>query len=113
MALFCAGLVGIGTADLAIQSFDGTGRLTFNEISTATVYRVEWANVPAGVWHTGAPGATGIVARGSGQNVVTVGVSAASCFYRVVATVTNAVPPLVVPSDMVLVQGGSLHCSKR
>ena len=82
-----------GAGDLAIQSFDGTGRLTFNEIPTATVYRVEWANAPTGAWHMGAPGATGIVARGTGQNVATVGVSAASCFYKVVASVTNSMPP--------------------
>jgi hypothetical protein len=29
--------------EFAIQSFDGTGRLTFNEVSTAETYRVEWA----------------------------------------------------------------------
>ena len=82
-----------GAGDLTIQSFNGTGRLTFSEIPTATVYRVEWASAPNGAWHTGEPGATGIVARGSGQHVVTVGVSATSCFYRVVASVTNAAPP--------------------
>ena len=88
--------------DLAIQSFDSTGQLMFNELASATDYRVEWANAPTGVWHTGSPGVTGIVARGSGQNVVTVSVSAASCFYRVVATV----PPPAAPVGMVLIPAG-------
>ncbi len=91
-----------GAADLAIQSFDSTGRLTFNEISTATLYRVEWANAPTGTWHVGSPGVTGIVANGSGQHVVTVGVIAACTFYRVVALVTN-----VAPSGMVLIPAGT------
>lgn len=36
--------------EFAIQSFDGTGRLTFNELSTAETYRVEWAPTPGGPW---------------------------------------------------------------
>ena len=79
--------------DLTIQSFDGTGRLTFNELSTATVYRVEWAPTPSGPWtnFTGAAGAAldEIVAKGSG--IVTCSVP--MC-YRVVASVTNAPPPV-------------------
>jgi len=43
-----------GTAGLAeefaIRSFDGSGRLSFNEVSTAQTYRVEWAPTPAGPW---------------------------------------------------------------
>ena len=105
-ALACAACRTSAAGDLAIQSFDGTGRLTFSEIPTATVYRVEWANAPTGAWHTGAPGATGIVARGFGLNAATVGVAQAACFYRVVASVTNAPPPAT--SVMVLVQGGTL-----
>jgi formylglycine-generating enzyme required for sulfatase activity len=37
-------------ADLLIQSFDGTGRLTFNASNSATNYTVEWAASPAGPW---------------------------------------------------------------
>ncbi len=96
-----------GAGDLAIQSFDGTGRLTFSELTTATVYRVEWAQAPTGVWHTGSPGVTGIVARGSGQNVATVGVSEASCFYRVVASVTNAATPSTNDYLVVDISGGT------
>jgi formylglycine-generating enzyme required for sulfatase activity len=91
-----------------ITSFDvtGGGRLTFNEIPSATVYRVEWANALTGAWYVGTPGATGIVASGSGQNVVTVGVAQAACFYRVVASMTNATPPST-PSGMVLIPAGT------
>jgi len=76
--------------ELAIQSFDGTGRLTFNEVSTAETYRVEWAPSPAGPWTNFTAAAMAmdrIVAKGSG--IVTCSVP--MC-YRVVATVTNAVP---------------------
>ena len=97
--------------DLAIQSFNGTGRLTFSEIPTATVYRVEWANAPTGAWHTGVPGATGIVARGTGQNVATVGVSAASCFYRVVASVTNPMPPVTEGDYLVVDLSGGTNAT--
>ena len=76
-------------ADLVIKSFDITGQLTFSEFTTATVYRVEWANAPTGVWYTGSPGVTGIVARDYSQNMATVGVSEASCFYRVVAEIAD------------------------
>ncbi len=94
-----------GAEDLAIKSFGGNGQLTFNEIPTATMYRVEWANAPTGIWHVGSPGLTGIVANGSGQRMVTVGVSAECTYYRVVATVTNA--GISVPEGMVLIPGGT------
>jgi formylglycine-generating enzyme required for sulfatase activity len=105
VALVCAVCGVVSAEDLAIQSFDGTGRLTFNELPTATVYRVEWAPTPAGPWTT----FTGAAARldaiqATGSGVVTCSVP--MC-YRVVATVTNAVPQ-IVPSGMVLVPGGSL-----
>ena len=106
MALVVALALATRAGDLAIQSFNGTGQLTFNELTTATTYRVEWANAPTGAWQTGSPGVTGIVARGSGQNAATVGVSAASCFYRVVATVTNAGTPASGDYLVVDVSGG-------
>lgn len=125
IALACAGMAGVGrTEGLAIQSFNiigvsgggqvqnlaihslnvmgdplpvkFTGQLTFSELTTATTYRVEWANTPTGVWNTGSVGMTGIVARGYGQNVVTMDLGETSCFYRVVADVTNAPLYLVI-----------------
>jgi formylglycine-generating enzyme required for sulfatase activity len=71
--------------DLAIQSFDGTGRLTFNEVSTALTYRVEWAPSPAGPWTNTWQALERIAAYGAGS----ITCSVPMC-YRVVATVTNA-----------------------
>jgi hypothetical protein len=50
---------GVQARELAIQSFDGTGPLTFNTLNNATNYRVEWASSPMGPWtnFTGAAGA--------------------------------------------------------
>ena len=74
--------------DLAIQSFDATGKLTFNEISTAETYRVEWAPSPNGPWtnFTGDAGAAldAIVPAGSG--IVTCSVP---MVFRVVATMPH------------------------
>ena len=93
-ALLCLGATGTSYAeDLAIQSFDGMGRLTFNELSTATTYRVDWATSPTGEWHTAWPGAINIAAFGFGQRVATVGVDNATYYYRVMASVTNSTPP--------------------
>jgi len=104
-ALSCMACGMAGAADFKIQSFDGTGQLTFNEISTATVYRVEWAPTPSGPWtnFTGAAGAQLDMIQATGSGIVTCSVP--MC-YRVVATVTNALPETF--SDMVLVKGGSL-----
>ncbi|MDD2599549.1 MAG: SUMF1/EgtB/PvdO family nonheme iron enzyme [Kiritimatiellae bacterium] len=93
--------------EFAIESFDSTGRLTFNEISTAETYRVEWrTNLLAGAWSSSAPGIEAVSPTGSGTLTVTVGVAHVSCFYRVVATVTNA-PPSAPPSGMVLIPAGT------
>ena len=86
--------------DLTIESFDSTGQLSFNEVSTAETYRVEWAPSPAGPWTNTWDGLASIVATGSGS----VTCSVPMC-YRVVALVTNAPPP--VPSGMVLIPAGS------
>lgn len=87
---------------LAIQSFDGTGKLTFNEVSTAETYRVEWAPSPNGPWtnFTGSAGAALdlIVAQGSGIVTCTVPMC-----YRVVATVADETQP----SAMVAIQAGT------
>ncbi|MEI7903755.1 MAG: SUMF1/EgtB/PvdO family nonheme iron enzyme [bacterium] len=101
--MVCAAGGMAGAGDLAIQAFDGTGRLTFNEISTATLYRVEWAPTPTGPW-TNFMGAVAqldmIQATGSG--IVTCSVP--MC-YRVVATVTNTSP--AVPFGMVAIPAGT------
>jgi formylglycine-generating enzyme len=88
MLLAMGGTAAGQAGDLAIQSFDGTGRLTFNEVSTAETYRVEWAPSPAGPWTNTWGALASIIAKGSG--IVTCSVP--MC-YRVVATVTNAAPP--------------------
>ena len=36
--------------ELVIESFDRNGQLVFNEIPSATRYRVEWASAPVGPW---------------------------------------------------------------
>lgn len=71
--------------DLAIQSFDATGRLTFNEVSTAETYRVEWAPSPNGPWtnFTGEAGAALDAIAPTGSGIVTCSVP---MVYRVVAT---------------------------
>jgi formylglycine-generating enzyme required for sulfatase activity len=78
--------------ELTIQSFDGTGKLSFNRVATAETYRVEWAPSPAGPWtnFTGAAGAAldSIPQFAGGSYTSTVPMC-----YRVVATVTNAGPP--------------------
>jgi metallophosphoesterase (TIGR03768 family) len=52
MRMFLAMALGLAltanAGDLAIQSFNGTGQLTFNELTTAQTYRVEWAPAPSG-----------------------------------------------------------------
>lgn len=94
LAMLCAGVSGAARSEnLAIQSFSASGRIAFGELSTATTYRVDWARAATGVWHTAWPGVFGLEARGHGSCVATVGVANASCFYRVVASVTNAAPP--------------------
>ena len=80
--------------DLAIQSFSEGGKLTFNTVSSAEVYRVEWrTNLLSGQWSAGAPGLDTVGPSGSGMVSCTVDVSAASCFYRVVASTTNVTTP--------------------
>ena len=100
-ALVCAACGMAGAEDFKIQSFNGTGQLTFNEISTATVYRVEWAPTPSGPWTNSWDALAAIAATGSGS----VTCSVPMC-YRVVATVTNASTE-TVPQSMVLIPGGT------
>ena len=50
--LLAAGGTAARAGDLAIQSFDGTGRLTYGTLDDGTNYnyRVEWAPSPSGPW---------------------------------------------------------------
>jgi hypothetical protein len=80
-------------SDLAIDSFQNNGRLTFQQVVAAASYRIEWAtNLISPTWSSNAPGIAVIPPSGAGTLTVTVGVVHASCYYRVVAIVTN-VPP--------------------
>ena len=90
-ALFVAGWA-VHADEVLIESFDPSGKVTFNEVTNATEYRVDWTtNLIAMVWSTSAPpGIAAIPATGSGSRTVTVGVEQAACFYRVQANVTNA-----------------------
>ena len=89
MLLAMGGTAAGQAGDLAIQSFDGTGRLSFNEVSTALTYRVEWAPSPAGPWTNTWQALARIAAYGAGS----ITCSVPMC-YRVVA---------VVPTNMYLV----------
>lgn len=92
MGLALAGKLAAQATDLVIDSLDASGRLTFHEIP-ATAYRVEWTtNLNSPDWSSNAPGIAAIPASGAGNLTVTVGVVHASCFYRVVASVTNEPP---------------------
>ena len=91
ITLACMGWAGVGQAEeLAIQSVNGSGRLVFNELTSATNYRVEWASSSAGPWTNFTFGAgtrlDSIPAAGLGSVTCSVPV-----FYRVVASVTNGV----------------------
>ncbi|MEI7899393.1 MAG: hypothetical protein WCK89_04015 [bacterium] len=73
-----------GAGELAIQSFGGTGRLSFNTLNNATNYRVEWASSPAGPWTNSWANLASIPMTQAGS----VTCSVPMC-YRVVASVTN------------------------
>ena len=89
--------------DVVIQSFDASGQVTFNEVTNATGYRVEWASAANRAWTNTWDALNGIPAAGSG--VVTVSVP---MLYRVVATVTNSSSSATnPPPGMVLIPAGS------
>jgi formylglycine-generating enzyme required for sulfatase activity len=91
VALACAGLAGAVQAQgLEIESFNGTGRLSFGELPDATSYQVEWAPTPAGPWKNfsnDVANLCALLATGSGS----VTCSVPMC-YRVVAKLLPAVP---------------------
>jgi hypothetical protein len=90
MGLVLAGRLAAQAADLVIDSFDPSGRLTFHEIPAATAFRVEWTtNLASPAWSSNAPGIAAISASGVGTLTATVGVVHAWCYYRVAASVAN------------------------
>ena len=91
---------GTGAEEFVIQSFDRSGQLTFSEVPSASVYRVEWAPSADGPWTDSWSSLDAILPTGNGSVTCSV-----PTWYRVVATVPPATPP--VPPGMVLVPGGS------
>jgi formylglycine-generating enzyme required for sulfatase activity len=76
-----------GAQDFAIQSFDGTGQLTYSTLNDGTNhnYRVEWAPSPTGPWSSfGSASAFWLDSRP--QNSGGVVTNAVPMCYRVVAT---------------------------
>ena len=100
LAVYCVGLcaaLAAQAAGLTITSFDKTGQLTFATLPNATSYRVEWTtNLLSGNWSSNAPGLALVPGAGAGSLTVTVGVANASCYYRVVATVTDVPPGAII-----------------
>ena len=93
LCLELAGSLATQAAQPDITSFEGSGRLTFQEVPAAASYRVEWTtNLLSAAWSSNAPGIPMIPALGAGNQTVTVGVVHAWCYYRVVASVTNGPP---------------------
>jgi formylglycine-generating enzyme required for sulfatase activity len=91
--LLAAGGTAARAEEFAIQSFDGTGRLSFNRVATAETYRVEWAPSPAGPWTNTWAGLSNIAQFATGSYTCSVPMC-----YRVVATVTNPPGMVRIPS---------------
>ena len=99
LGLVLAGTLAVQAGDLVIQSFDSSGKVTFNELTTAVGYRAEWTtNLLSTSWSSNAPGIPSITPHGAGNRTVTVGVVNASCFYRVVSTVSNPPGMVLIPA---------------
>ena len=91
-----AGMAMVAQADeLLIESFDKTGCLVFEELPTATGYRVEWAPTPSGPWTNSWGTLATITASGSGS----ITCSVPMC-YRVVAQLGST--PSTAPTDILL-----------
>ena len=99
LGLVLAVTLAVQADDLVIQSLETSGRLTFNELQSATKYRMEWASVAGGSWtsFTGAAGQWLDNIPTTGSGIVTASVPMR---YRVVATVS-------IPPGMVLIPAGS------
>lgn len=87
-ALLALAALARGQSNPSITSFLPNGVLTFNEVSNASGYRVEWStNLAGSSWSTSSPpGVVGIPAAGFGSRSVTVGVAQTASYYRVAAT---------------------------
>lgn len=90
VAFACTVCRGAGAGDLTIQSFDGTGKLSFNELPDATSYRIEWAPSPAGPWNDFSNAVATL------NNMPANGMGSITCSvpmcYRVIATLMPVVP---------------------
>lgn len=85
---------------LSIESFDGSGQLTFQAVPGATSYRVEWAPTPEGPWSTFEAAADELNAiAGPGSGIMTCSVP---MVYRVVAD-------LAPPEGMALIPDGEFQ----
>lgn len=100
MAILLAGVLAAGADELVIQSFDTSGALTFNEVSNASAYRVEWAPAAGAAWTNSWESLNNIPATGSG--IVTASVP---LVFRVVATLV--IGPTGPPPGMVFVPAGT------
>jgi formylglycine-generating enzyme required for sulfatase activity len=97
-------LLGFAAAaqDLVIQSFEATGRITFNEIPNATGYEVQARS--AGGWTNSAS----FPAAGSGMATATVSMLDQSMLYRVAATVEDTEDDLYLVIDLSRGSGASI-----
>jgi len=93
--LLTVAIVQSATADeLTIESFNGTGEITFTTITNSAEYRVEWAPSPSGPWtnfSAGAASLDSIIPTNSGDITVAVPMC-----YRVIATTTSPEDALVI-----------------
>lgn len=91
-----------GQTEVEIKSLSLPGQITFNKVTNATQYRVEWSSSAGGSWTSFAGAAASldrIISPGLG-----VATTCVPMCYRVVATITI---PQNTPSNMVLIPEGS------
>ena len=97
VAFACTVCRGGGAGDLTIQSFDGTGKLSFGELPDATSYRVEWAPSPNGPWKDFSNGVSTL------YNMPVTGTGSITCSvpmcYRVIANLMPATPTSFTIAD--------------
>jgi formylglycine-generating enzyme required for sulfatase activity len=94
-----------GAQEVIITSIHQSGSLTFAEVTNAQQYQVDWTtNLASGLWNTSSPpGVAFIPATGIGSRTVTVGVTQAASYFRVLSiSLSSSIPP-----DMVSIPAGS------
>ena len=89
------GMVGSLAQELAIESFDATGQLKFNEVPKAETYRVEWASAPDGPWGNFTNAADAALNEmppsGNGTIICSVPMTHSECmFFRTVALMSTS-----------------------